>query len=329
MDWKRAYRAELEDPARRPKPELLFLGTPLRTELADDVRRGAVLSFPHTYLEHAAPLHAHVIRALRAANVRRVVALGVLHGAFLPPPFHDTYRLATAPEGASSTAAFAQLRGGFMPAEPSWPTPFGSLPLWHVRGQDTSVLRRDRRGLLANEYSLDTFLALVRLESEIASLPPLQVLPLFVGPTRAPEDGALTTADALASALKKLVTADSAVVATGDLVHYGAIYRPLDPALAGQRVEDAERHFRDRTQRTLDLALRHGDQETAYRHCVDDLASDQRYILPVIAALLGIPAAARIVSFTLSDYSGILETPPPCWVASALVVFHRVGSSGR
>jgi hypothetical protein len=72
-----------------------------------------------------------------------------------------------------------------------------------------------------------------------------------------------------------------------------------------------------------------GDRDWALAHqlSLDVLHNDQREILPVVSSVLG-PARARILDFALSDYADILGAPPPCRVASALVVYERADDAG-
>ena len=87
------------------------------------------------------------------------------------------------------------------------------------------------------------------------------------------------------------------------------------------RAEQLEPFFRRECERILSLAVTKQDLDGAFRDSNEILRSDQRYILPVIAKYIGDDAGFKILSFSLSDYSQILETTRPCIVASALVAY--------
>jgi hypothetical protein len=80
--------------------------------------------------------------------------------------------------------------------------------------------------------------------------------------------------------------------------------------------------LRREVESVLVAALR-GDLDLAYRLSTERLRSDQREILPVLAGVVGRRGACRLLHFSLSDYAPILDVPPPCCVASALVQFDR------
>ncbi|MCK5827609.1 hypothetical protein KAH43_03705, partial [Candidatus Bipolaricaulota bacterium] len=117
---------------------------------------------------------------------------------------------------------------------------------------------------------------------------------------------------------------ETAIVTTGDVVHYGSVYgSEVDGASSSQ----LETHFRHRLDLLLDLAFREGQIERAFQMSRNELKSDQREILPVLAKLFEEPVGdrseAHIEAFKLSDYAAILETSQPCLVASALIAYKR------
>jgi hypothetical protein len=122
----------------------------------------------------------------------------------------------------------------------------------------------------------------------------------------------------VADAVRGLAGARTAVVATGDLVHYGHSYTP--PAEMDGMPADLDGHFRARVEEMLALGLARRDAE-AYAMASSELRSDQRNLMPVLAEVVGRGASARVLSFRLTDYSEINGVPRPCVVASALVAF--------
>ena len=112
-------------------------------------------------------------------------------------------------------------------------------------------------------------------------------------------------------------------MATGDLVHAGHGYStPEEVAALPAGGERLRKHFAARVQEMLDAAVTAGSASLA-GSLAREVRSDQRHLLPVLAALLGGGARARILSFRLTDYGTILERPAPCVVASALVAMER------
>lgn len=321
MDWKPYYRAELEREDTRIRLEDA-LGSASRGRAVDRLLEGgAVLSFPHTAAQYAGPLQSGVVAALYRRQPSLVIALGVLHLSG-----HRAYRVAAsaAETHARRREAFRVLAGGLVAPESRVSTPFGPLDLAPLAGEVPGVLRRDREGTLKDEFSLDLFLALVRLYADLEGVPQLRILPIYVGMTRDPGSGSFDQARRLASAVAGLAGPETATVTTGDLVHFGHTYDQ------DERIEtmpsdlrSLSSFFRSETEEALDLALTRGDQAGAFERCERILHSDQRYVLPVLAELLGSGARFDVLEFSLSDYSSILGVEPPALVASALVSYQR------
>lgn len=325
MDWKAFYRGELESPEGRA----LVLETVRRHRhgepaLADLLRAGGVLSFPHTTLGASVEPVARVVAAIDAAGAERVLALGVLHGGTLPKqyrPLHEAYA-SWAASGAEAFplvhGIFDELGGAFF-AEGPLATPFGEAPL--APPPPEREILRGNPAILESEFSLDIFLSLMVAHARAHDRAPVPVLPVYVLLTRDPQ-GSFHTATQLARVLDSLRDERTAVVTSGDLVHYGHVYSseeemsglPTDPAAL-------EAHFRARVEETLALALARRDYEASYRESLKALKSDQRHLLPVVAELLGDGASAELVAFRLTDYSRIWRVEPPCLVASALVAY--------
>jgi len=321
IDWKSYYRDELVAPQARSELERDFEEARQDEEIDGLLARGAILSFPHTALPYAGPLQARVVAGLTCAGIERVLALGVLHASSLPPVVEADRRLladASAPV-TDRQAAFERLSGGFVPAERVARTPFGEVPLSDAG--DLDCVRVDRDGLLRSEFSLDTFLSLLAFHAREQGRRPPEVLAVYVGPVRDPVTGGFEAADRLCASLASWNTPGTAIVATGDLVHYGTTYGPPE-RMAGRPTdpEALEAFFARETTTALELALA-GDRAAAFERSNEVLQNDQRNILPVLTHLLGPGAGYRMLSFSLSDYAAILGVEPPCVVASALVAF--------
>jgi len=317
VDWKSYYRRELVDPKNKAMLEGFFATD---EHLAELIGEGALISFPHTALSYVGPLQARVVTGLYRAGVSRVIALGVLHTSVLPAPYLEYLNRLNDPSGAPEErkAAFSQLAGAFFPPGKKVTTPFGDLPL--IPGSPARLIREDT-GILENEFSLDTFFSLLSFYAARRRVKPIPVLPLYVGLTYDPVNGSFSVADALAHAIQEGRTPGTAVVTTGDLVHYGTAYSdPERIAKMPKEKETLEAYFLPEVKKVIALGLA-GDLKAAFERSRETLASDQRYILPVISYLLGPGTGFEILHFELSDYAGILSVGPPCYVASSLIAF--------
>lgn len=322
IDWKSYYHDELGSRQARKRLDRFFEEAARDEEIDRLLSRGAIFSFPHTALAYAGPLQARVVAALGRAGVERVLALGVFHASTLPPAAETGRRLLA--DGSAPpherTAAYARLSGGFVPPERVGRTPFGEVPL--LAAPDLDAVRVDRDGLLRSEFSLDTFLSLLAFHARGQDRRPPEILTVYVGPTRDPVTGGFEVADRLAASLASWLTPGTAIVTTGDLVHYGTAYGPPERTV-GMPADPAalDARFVRETTTALDLAFAAGDRAAAFERSNTVLQNDQRNILPVLTHLLGPGAGHQILSFSLSDYAGILEVAPPCVVASALVAY--------
>jgi len=156
--------------------------------------------------------------------------------------------------------------------------------------------------------------------SEVFARDPIPIFPLFIGMTREPISGDFAVAGSLAAWLLRLAEPGVAVVTTGDLVHYGTAY-PAAGETVGEDDPRLTERFRSKVERMLEAGLIEDNDGEAYRISTEILKSDQREILPVIAAHLKEEKGFDIVHFELSDYAGILDVEPPCRVASALAIY--------
>ncbi len=287
------------------------------------IETGAILSFPHTALRYAGPLQARVIVGLRRAGIEHVVALGVFH-MWGHATTRDDYATAMeeTEEGTRRMMAFNKLRGAFIPTDPICETPFGDLPLELIPPVKELNVRIDGDGLLRDEFSLDTFMSLLLYYYRMCGVSLPDISPIYIGMTRNPVSGSFTTAAQVAAVIRGLLSPKTAIVATGDLIHYGTVYTSPEmmKKMPAARSE-LTKYFRVKLERTLLSALNDRDYSEAFRLCDTVLNNDQRYLLPVIAEVLSSHAAYRIDAFELSDYTTILNVNAPCVVASALVAY--------
>jgi hypothetical protein len=317
VDWKDFYRDELAAPAGRAAVDSAIARHAAGdAEVIDALRSRGVVSFPHVTLRDSADPIAHVVQSILAVGARRVVALGVLHGGTLQVPLRGD--LAEFHRGSPRAAEiFRRLGGAFVDRGPAT-TPWGDVPDGPLPA--TSDVVRENSAALANEFSLDLFLALLAAAARGRGVAPPAVTRVFVSVTRDPS-GSFAAATAVADAVRPLLDDDAVCVATGDLVHYGNSYTP--PAEMESLPLDAASlvtKVRPRIDAMHEAALARRDFAAAYA-TASEIRSDQRNVLPVIAELLGRGARATVLSFGLANYAAINGVAPPCFVASALVAF--------
>jgi len=330
MDWKSYYSDELKSPASQEFMHRCFARYPQGDrKIAQILEGGGVISFPHTSIYYAGDDIARAVATLYQIGVERIIALGVLHGGTLPERYRGLYdeflELTSSKEADDGRIRdlFRAFKGAFIKRSPI-ETPFGRVPLYRPKELKDDVVR-ENGGLLANEFSLNTLFSLLAFYAREGDLEPIPVLPLFIGLTRGP-GGSFTVASQIAERLREAIDGKMALVATGDLVHYGTAYSsPQEMGGKPTGSAELEAFFAERVRSALERACS-GDYEAFYRASTEELKNDQRQIVPIICEYLGEGAASyELLQFELSDYSQILEVEPPCVVASALVGFTKKG----
>lgn len=331
MKWKRYYRDEFNVLTVQDTINALF-STSSQDHLLDAmIRNGAVCSFPHTALAYAGEAQAQVISSLYRTGRRRVIALGVFH-VWGHESTKGIYQLAMDDKAPPELRerAFSRLNGAFLPGETYYDSPYGKLPFAPLSPEEHARFHRDTESLLAQEFSLDTFFTLVKYYSLAHDMPPLQVVPIYVGMTRDPMQGSFGSAEEIGDALRLMISPEDAIVATGDVVHYGMGYSD-EKTMHGlpSSSDELQLRLREDLQETLDLVVRKKEYERAFPKLDMFLNNDQRYLLPVLSEYLGGHADYEVMSFQLSDYAAINEVRHPCVVASSLIAYlQRSARSG-
>ena len=176
---------------------------------------------------------------------------------------------------------------------------------------DATQRRVHDEAVEADEFSLDNFRVLVEIAARIAKRPPPRIVrryPFLVGESPAALEGF--------AELRECRSNGAVLVATTDPIHHGADYDT--PA--------AER--RDRTvRRTEEIAQQSIDQQFRslarrdYRQFLSLARSDRsdfRDVGPVLAELMP-DFTHEIIAMELVDYTDVLNSPQPTWVAAALI----------
>jgi hypothetical protein len=318
MDWKRFYAAEIAGaPGRAALLAAVARHAAGDAAVMSALQAGGAVSFPHVSVHDSADPLARVAQSVLALGAPRVLALGVLHGGTLPAPFQAAQQALRDGTGRAAQQAFADLGGAFVARGPVH-TPFGPLPEG-PRPTPSAVLR-EHPALLAQEFSLDVFLATLAAAAQARGVAPPAVTRVFVSATRDPAGG-FDTATALAAALRPLLDDGAVWVTTGDVAHIGHGYSPAAQlaTLPGE-TEVLHQQLLAQVQALHHAALAQRDQAAAWAGG-SAIQSDQRHLLPLLAQLLGPGASAQTLDFRLSDYAAINGQPAPCWVAAALTVF--------
>jgi len=201
-------------------------------------------------------------------------------------------------------------------------TPFGNMEFDLGSISESDVVRCDEPGFLAEEFSLDTFFSLLHYYYLLHAHPLPRIVPLYIGMTRNPITDSFSVAERVGVAVRSMISAKTAIVATGDVTHYGSGYSLPEVMDALPRdVVALKRALRDELERDLDMVINRREYHRALPRLDRFLNNDQRYLLPVIAETLGKKADYDIISFRLSDYSSINGVDAPCVVVSSLVAY--------
>ena len=331
MKWKPYYRHEFDLPRTREYLDMVFSLAEEDASLDSSIDTGSILSFPHTALHYAAMYQARVIVSLYRARVEQLIALGVLH-LWGHAVSSSLYRQAISLEEEPSVrqAGFCTLAGAFTPIDSVMHTPFGEILFDLCALPESPVISPAVQGLLAEEFSLDTFLSLLHYYYLLHDHPLPRIVPLYIGMTRNPLTGSFTIAGQIAAAVHRMLTMKTAVVATGDVVHYGSGYSPQE-VISGmpKDADELKKTLRDELDIVLTQVIDRREYQLAFHRLDRFLNNDQRYLLPVVAEILGNRGEHDVISFELSDYSHINDAPAPCVVASSLVAYRSGPSAGE
>ncbi|MEK7470270.1 MAG: hypothetical protein AAB074_23105 [Planctomycetota bacterium] len=246
-------------------------------------RKGALV-FPHAKLQACGAQVAAVAKAVLQSGATEVVALGVLHGGRAADA--DLVKAAK----AGDPAARARMRRVHGPGAP------GDEGFW------------------AEEFSLDNFKALLDFAAERTGRSAPRVIeryPFLAGTS----PGSLQGLDDL----RPLLEAGAALVVTTDPAHHGHGYGTPPQQILDDRVAATRTTVLEAVSRVFDKLARR-EYLDFLREC-DEQRSDFRDTGPAMAALLEGPILSRIVELCLVDYSDVLSSPRPTWVAAALGVF--------
>ena len=319
MDWRRYCR----DALLKEKERILSWIDEYETgdeAITAVLRDGGLVSFPHTTIDYSGEMTTKVVTSLYSAGVERVVALGVIHVGALSERYQarftellDPHTDITVRRGHLDAFAGAFIRSDDKAA-------FGDIELI----PPIKTWNRIRTGddLLAGEFCLDYFLSILRLAADRLGRAPLPVLPIYIGASFDPMTGSFSISSETAAEIDQLRDGRTAIVVTGDLVHYGTNYsEPREMEGKPTTIAELERYFLPLVKESLHAITKSKDYLAAFELANAVLHNDQRFLLSVVGEILGEDADFEIMEFHLSDYAPIWKVDPPCVVASSLVTF--------
>jgi len=321
MDWRTHCRNDLQQ--EKTKERILSWIDQYASgdkSITDALNTGGLVSFPHTTLDYSGEMTTRVVTSLYASGVERVVALGVIHAGALSKHYQGPFAELLNPHVAPLVRKthLETFGGAFIRSDSQ--TAFGSIRLIPSIKSWKSIRMDDR--LLEGEFCLDYFLSILRLAADRLEREPLPVLPIYSGASFDPTTGSFALATEVATDIARLRDGKTAIVITGDLVHYGTTYSE-EGKMDGKptTIAELEQYFLPLVEESLHLITRTKDYLAAFNLLDKTLHNDQRFLLPVVGELLGDDATFEIKEFHLSDYAPIWQVNPPCAVASSVVTF--------
>ena len=254
-------------------------------DLAPTLRSGGTVLFPHANIEVCGYQIAATVHACLNSGADRVLVVGVLHA--LTDELQDA-RVRVANGADVTKEKYWGIQGPELGGFDNWESEFSLsnfLYLWEMQAA--------RRGGRTPELIL-RYPYLAGGKPEI--LPGIREL----------ED---------------IVKRGAVVVTTADVFHHGIGY--------GETAETAlypERGGLDLARKRITEGIRileRGDYWAYNQHCVD-AKSDGRDAGQVVRYLLG-PLKGNLLDLTSCDTTDMYNTPPPTWVACALIEYQKPG----
>ncbi len=319
MDWRKKTRQKLQSPSVAEKLLTWLDCFPNGDQqLIDVISNGGIISFPHTELDYSGEMTMRVVTSLYSWGAQRVIALGVIHQGTLPEPYKDKFATLLDPQAPAKMRQenLKIFQGGFVRSHEL--TAFGNIPT--VSPQTAWRRIRKDNQLLRGEFCLEYFLSFLHFAADHLHTDVPPVFPVYIGATFDPATGSFRIAREVADEILQWHDDKTAVVITGDLVHYGTTYSTsADMEGKPTAINELERHFLPLIERAFHLAFQQKNYPEAFRYFNEILHNDQRLLFPVVSEMLGPQPTYHIIEFHLSDYAPIWKVTPPSVVASSLV----------
>lgn len=168
------------------------------------------------------------------------------------------------------------------------------------------------KDIWGDEFSLDNFLALLPIAARLLGKSSPKVIvryPFLTGS----EPQSLNGFDEL----ENIVKSGALIVATADMVHHGSGYGTPQSERLDINSSEALSYANDRIVEQLSFLASNSFDK--FLIACQEARSDFRDAGPVVAALLGSDLSYTIHQLALVDYSDVLGSVQPTWVAAALV----------
>lgn len=238
--------------------------------------------FPHTRLRASGHTTAAAARSVVESGAERVLALGVLHGG-----------------RARDESLVARARAGEADAMST---------VRRIHGPEVI----DDPGFWVEEFSLDNFKHLLALTARMHGMRAPEIIERYPF---------LTATDPLSmpgfGELVSLRGEGVPIIATADLIHHGIGYNTAPEETLDERQTQTIAMARVWIEEGVE-ALHRKDYDAFHANAAK-VKSDFRHSGPVFRELIPDAANFRTAQIQLVDYSDVLETDRPTWVAAALL----------
>ncbi len=179
-------------------------------------------------------------------------------------------------------------------------------------------LIHNKGGTSSEEFCLDGIRYFLGMAKEVLDLPGVEFETVYAERDMAIDandlEAIVENVESFGRDLKERIGPDTAVVMTGDMVHYGYGYSMTDV------LDDPTELIRGNVERALDLLYTNNDPLGWLKHS-REIKNDQIFVGIAVKAALGKGLKHRIFSSEISDYSDVLSARKPTVVAS---VFYGV-----
>lgn len=258
-----------------------------------------------------------VVRSMYSADISRIIALGVLHTNALPSEFDTRFEnLFEGTQSNSYQTDLTEFKGAFYRSKDE--SIFGAVNRFDPPNSWEIIRQNDQ--LLENEFCLDYLFNLIVLTADVIDEEPIPLLPIYCGFSFDPATGSFELAKDIAQEINQLNSDDTALLATGDLVHFGNNYnKPKATRNKPKSISELEPLFYDKIERAFSAVFSEKDYSKGFELLHDELQSDQRLLLPVLSEFFSSPEVYyHFYRYRLSDYSEVWEVEKPSVVATSM-----------
>ncbi len=305
--------------------EVLEHGSVINSDMIQTVENGGIISFPHTLLKFSSEMILEVARSMYSADISRIIALGVLHADTLPPEsstrleslFEQTYT-------DSYKEDFTEFKGAFYRAKDE--SAFGTLSRFEPP-ESWEIIRQNDH-LLEDEFCLDYLFNIIELTADVIDEQPIPLLPIYCGVSFDPATDSFQLAEGLAAEINQLNNEDTALLATGNLVHFGNNYN--EPKVIREKpkaIKELGPLFYDKIEEAFTAVFTEKDYLKGFDLLHNELQSDQGLLLPVLSELFSpYTVDYHFYKYRLSDYSEVWEVQKPSVVATSMYKLQATNS---